>query len=66
MRVTVNGKEMQLEDQMSIAGFLESLGVNPKGVAVERNLTIVDRDRYVAEAIQEGDSIEIIRFVGGG
>jgi thiamine biosynthesis protein ThiS len=66
MRVTVNGKEMQLEDQMSIAGLLESLGVNPKGVAVERNLTIVDRDRYVAEAIQEGDSIEIIRFVGGG
>ncbi len=66
MRVTVNGKEMQLEDQMSIAWLLESLGVNPKGVAVERNLTIVDRDRYVAEAIQEGDSIEIIRFVGGG
>ncbi|NTW34766.1 MAG: sulfur carrier protein ThiS [Syntrophobacteraceae bacterium] len=66
MRVKVNGKEMQFEDQMSIAGLLESLGVNPKGVAVERNLTIVDRDRYVAEAIQEGDSIEIIRFVGGG
>jgi thiamine biosynthesis protein ThiS len=66
MRITVNGKEMQLEDQMSVAWLLESLGVNPKGVAVERNLTIVDRDRYAAEAIQEGDSIEIIRFVGGG
>jgi sulfur carrier protein len=66
MRVTVNGKEMQLDGRMSVSGLLESLGVNPGVVAVERNFTIVDRNRYAAEAIQEGDSIEIIRFVGGG
>jgi thiamine biosynthesis protein ThiS len=66
MRVTVNGKELLLDDRVSVAGLLESLGVNPRLVVVERNLAIVDRDRYDAEAIEEGDSIEIIRFVGGG
>ncbi len=66
MRVTVNGKEMQFEEPVSIGGLLESLGVNPRMVVVERNLIIIDRDRFSAEFLQEGDSVEIIRFVGGG
>ncbi|MCU0571861.1 MAG: sulfur carrier protein ThiS [Syntrophobacteraceae bacterium] len=66
MRIAVNGKEMQFEGPLSVTGLLESLGVNPRAVVVERNLTILDRDRFSGEAVQDGDSIEIIRFVGGG
>jgi thiamine biosynthesis protein ThiS len=49
-----------------LARLLEVLGMNPKSVVVERNLQIVDRGRVESEMIQDGDSIEIIRFVGGG
>lgn len=66
MRIAVNGKEMQFEGPLSVAGLLETLGVNPRVVVVERNLAILDRDRFTDEALQDGDSIEIIRFVGGG
>ncbi len=66
MRVTVNGKEMQFVEPVSIGGLLESLGVNPKMVVVERNLIIIERDHFSVEFLQEGDSVEIIRFVGGG
>jgi sulfur carrier protein len=66
MRVTVNGKEMQLEGPLTVDGLLEILGVNSKAVVVERNLTILDRGRFGLEPLQDNDSIEIIRFVGGG
>lgn len=66
MRIAVNGKEMQFEGPLSVIGLLEALGVSPGAVVVERNLTILDRNRFSEEAVQDGDSIEIIRFVGGG
>jgi thiamine biosynthesis protein ThiS len=66
VRVMVNGKEMQFEGPLSIGGLLENLGVSAKGVVVERNLAILERDRFGVEPVQDGDSIEIIRFVGGG
>ncbi len=57
---------MQFEGPLSVAGLLEALGVNPKAVVVERNLDILDRSRFGEEPVQDGDSIEVIRFVGGG
>lgn len=51
---------------MTLAELLVNLGINPKSAVVERNLQIVDRTRLDAETIVDGDSIEIIRFVGGG
>jgi sulfur carrier protein len=66
MRIAVNGKEMQFEGPLTVDGLLEILGVNPKAVVVERNLTILDRGRFGVEPLRDNDSIEIIRFVGGG
>lgn len=66
MRFVVNGKEMHFSGPLSVMGLLEALGVNPRAVVVERNLAIVDRARFAQEAVQDGDVIEIIRFVGGG
>jgi sulfur carrier protein len=49
-----------------VRGLLEALGVRPEAVVVERNMTIVPRDRMAGEPVEDGDSIEIIRLVGGG
>lgn len=66
MQITVNGEKKIYADSLTLVGLLELLGVNPRSVVVERNLRIVDRGRVESEIIQDGDSIEIIRFVGGG
>lgn len=66
MQITVNGEKKTCPDSMSLGSLLEVLGVNPRSVVVERNLQIVDRARLESESVQEGDHIEIIRFVGGG
>ena len=50
-----------------VAGdLLASLGLDTRKVAVERNLEIVPRSTYAAVALQEGDRLEIVHFIGGG
>lgn len=66
MEITVNGQKKNYVGPPLVTGLLESLGVNPRAAVVERNLRIVPRLDLENEPIQHGDSIEIIRFVGGG
>ena len=67
MEITINGeKRVDFALPMTVARLLECLQINPKSVVVERNLQIVDRSKMNIEAIKNGDSIEIIRLVGGG
>ena len=64
--ITLNGDPYSLETPTTIAGLLETLGIDARRVAVERNFVIVRRDAYAATAVQHGDHIEIVNFVGGG
>lgn len=66
MTITVNGETRTLPGPFTVADLLAALAVKPGAVAVERNLTIVDRARFAEETLCEGDTIEIIRMVGGG
>ena len=66
MEITVNGKKQNHDTSLTVCGLLQALGIAPRTVIVERNLTIVPRTEMEIEALQEGDTIEIIRFVGGG
>jgi sulfur carrier protein len=64
--VTVNGKPREVEDEIDLAGLLQSLEVDARGVAVARNAEIVPREAYATVRLREGDRIEIVRMVGGG
>ncbi|MGB9711082.1 MAG: sulfur carrier protein ThiS [Thermodesulfovibrio sp.] len=65
MKVRVNGNEMDVR-ATTIAELLQELEINPQRVVVEVNLEIIKRDRFNEYKIKEGDSIEIVNFVGGG
>lgn len=62
----VNGKNVELERPTPLLSYLEKLGVNPRAVAVEHNGTIIERAGYEAVTLKEGDTVEIVRMVGGG
>ena len=64
--VTVNGEARTLSGPMSVRAMLLALGLEPKKIAVERNLEIVPRSAYGLTALAEGDRIEIVHFIGGG
>jgi len=66
MRITVNGQPKEYDRPLTVGALLQALGIDPRTVVVERNLEILDRSSMDGETIRDGDSIEIIRFVGGG
>ncbi|MDO8730637.1 MAG: sulfur carrier protein ThiS [Candidatus Omnitrophota bacterium] len=66
MKLTVNGDPMDLPEGMTAAALLEQLKLNPGLVVVELNLNILKRDDLVKAALNEGDQVEIVHFVGGG
>ena len=65
MRIEVNG-EVRDTAATTILGLVQELSLDPKKVAVERNLEIVPRSAYLQTAIADGDRIEIVHFIGGG
>lgn len=66
MEIRVNGEKRSLDAGITVLGLLEQLVPAPDGVAVELNLEIIDRKVFSSTILREGDSLEIIRFVGGG
>lgn len=66
MQITVNGETVDIADGATLTSLIEQLGLNPKKVAVERNLEIAPKSLYAEIGLAEGDRIEIVQFVGGG
>jgi thiazole synthase len=66
LEITLNGEARRLDTPLSVRGLLESLGLDPAKIAVERNLEIVPRSRYGDIALTQGDRLEIVHFIGGG
>jgi thiamine biosynthesis protein ThiS len=66
VRLTVNGEERVVEGIAVVADLVTSLGLDPRKVAVERNLEMVPRSTYPDIALADGDRIEIVHFIGGG
>lgn len=66
MRVTANGKPIELRDGASVVDLLAELGFTPRVVVVERNGEPVPRAEMEHIRLGEGDVLEIVRPVQGG
>jgi thiamine biosynthesis protein ThiS len=66
MEVVVNGEARVIAADATVAVLISELGLDPHQVAVERNRDIVPRAEYAKVALEQGDRLEIVTFVGGG
>ena len=66
MRVRVNGKDRDLPESVNLREYVASLGVNMASIAVAVNGEVVKRDDLASVELAEGDTVEIVRAVGGG
>ena len=64
--IRVNGDERRMVSGLTIAEMLGKLGLDHRKVAVERNLEIVPRSTLGDVTVVDGDTYEIVHFVGGG
>jgi sulfur carrier protein len=66
MKLRLNGDLREIPELRNVSDLLAFLQLAEKLVLVERNGAAIDRDRFAATPIQEGDTLEIIRMVAGG
>jgi len=66
IKLTVNGKTVELDEPTPLTEYLESLGVNIQRVAVALNSTVLQKSRYDEVTLNDGDVVEVVRPVGGG
>ncbi len=66
LAVTVNGERREAPAGATVLSLLESLGLDPAHVVVERNGEILRREDFASTLLAEDDTLEVIRFVGGG
>jgi len=66
MEISVNGETRSVEAGTTVAELLEQLQLQPRYVAVERNLQLVPRTTHAGCILQPGDALEVVTLVGGG
>jgi|TARA_Y100000588_G_scaffold67000_1_gene67745 sulfur carrier protein len=66
IQVRLNGKDRDITFGHTVQSLLEAIEINPLAVVVEVNREILNRDQYSDVGIHEGDTIEVVHFVGGG
>lgn len=64
--IRVNGTEEQYPGGMTVMEYVTAKGYRTNRIAVERNGEIVPKSAYESTMIQDGDSLEVVSFVGGG
>jgi sulfur carrier protein len=64
--LTVNGKPREAQENTDLATYLSALDVNMKFVAVGYNGQVIKKDQFSQITLSEGDTLEIVRPVGGG
>jgi len=66
MEIIFNGKPREIQANITIQEFLDQLQLDCTQVVVEHNLSIITRQRLEDTLLNNGDSLEVIHFVGGG
>lgn len=66
MHIIINGQDMEQPEGTTLLELLQAKGLDPATVVVERNRDIVPGEAFATTELADGDTLELLRFVGGG
>ena len=66
MNIAINGKPRMVGEGWTISRLIQDLRLNPTGIAVAVNRTVVPQSQRGELKLRESDTVEIIQAVGGG
>jgi len=64
--IVLNGKNTQIDENITIEQLLDSMGLSDKRLAVEINQHIIARSEFSSHHLKEQDKVEIVQAIGGG
>ena len=64
--LTVNGKPREADGPVSLQRYLLDIGITQTAIAVAHNGTVIPRTEIKSVTLNDGDTLEIVRAVGGG
>jgi thiamine biosynthesis protein ThiS len=64
--IRLNGRDQDAVGGSTVMALIETMGLQPGRVAVELNGRVVARPDYQRAVLREGDTVEVVHFVGGG
>ena len=66
MKIKVNGEIREFPQGATLLSLIQSLGLESKVMAAAVNMEIVKQDAWDKAVLNDGDTIELLDFVGGG
>jgi thiamine biosynthesis protein ThiS len=66
MQISVNGESKTIVEGLTVTQLLDELNIRPARVVIELNREILSRAAYSSAILKDGDTLEIVHFVGGG
>jgi len=64
--ITVNGKRREFDAELPLPKLIHRLEISFPRIAVAHNGEVLRREEHAATVIRDGDTVEIVRMVGGG
>ena len=66
MKIRLNGDPREIEEARTLGSLVDELGLDRNWVVAERNSEVPDRKSWDETLLQDGDQVELVRFMGGG
>ena len=66
MNITINGKQHPLNAAQNLTDIVNAYCKTPKHVISELNGSIIPSDKWANTSLKDGDTLELVTFVGGG
>ncbi|MBI5415217.1 MAG: sulfur carrier protein ThiS [Candidatus Omnitrophica bacterium] len=66
MRITINGQKKEMSSSQSLREVIGQFRASPAVLIAEINGTIIKKDQWDQIRVNDGDTVELVSFVGGG
>jgi thiamine biosynthesis protein ThiS len=66
IKIFLNGDLIEIEKNLNISQLLVNLSLDPRKIAIEKDLEIINPQNFGEIILQNNSKIEIVHFIGGG
>ncbi len=66
IKIFLNGELLEIESGLSISQLLINFEIDPRKIAIEKDLEIINPQDFNKIILTENSKVEIVHFIGGG